>query len=315
MKHVFINSSGQLRSGWKISITLTSFFIATSILLFIVMLIIVLVQVASSGNVNAMLEGNLNIALDNNSWVVILAGIVQSISMIFMAILWWKLLDKKPVRHMGLNSLKKGYKDLAIGLLFGIISISAVTAVLLATGLASFSGELQRPNISPSLFTGLLTFVFVGVSEEVFSRGYCMTVLNQTGKPWVSVLVSSIIFSLMHSLNPNINLLAFTNIFLVGVLFALMFIKSGSLWMPIGYHITWNYFQGNVFGLSVSGLKVNGLYKITTASDSILSGGKFGPEGGLVTTLILLLGLVVIWKLYGTKPSNISSPLPNDSRV
>jgi len=144
----------------------------------------------------------------------------------------------------------------------------------------------KNSNISAYyLLWGLYTFILVGLEEELMSRGYFINVLNQMGKPWLSVLISSIIFSLMHILNPNIVFLGLLNIFLIGVLFSYMYIKTGNLWMPIGYHISWNYFQGYIFGFNVSGNSVRGIYN-AFPKNNFLSGGEFGLEGGIITTLV-----------------------------
>jgi membrane protease YdiL (CAAX protease family) len=110
--------------------------------------------------------------------------------------------------------------------------------------------------------------------------------------------VSAVIFSLMHIGNPNVSAIGLTNIVLVGILFSYMFIKSGSIWMPIGYHITWNYFQGDVFGFQVSGLKQVGIYKTTILNDNIINGGAFGPEGGIATTVVIIMGLLFVEWYY-----------------
>jgi len=157
---------------------------------------------------------------------------------------------------------------------------------------------LSNPNFNISLLTGLVLFIFVGINEEMFSRGYCMTVLKQTGNKWVVIIVSSIIFSIMHSLNPSMSIISYLNLFLIAVLFAYMFLKSNNLWLPIGYHITWNYFQGNIFGFNVSGQSTESLYKLNTPVKNIITGGAFGPEGGLVVTFIIIVGFIYMWKFY-----------------
>ena len=125
-----------------------------------------------------------------------------------------------------------------------------------------------------------------------------MTVLKQTGNKWVAIIVSSIIFSVMHSLNPNMSILSYLNLFLVALLFAYMFLKSNNLWLPIGYHITWNYFQGYIFGFQVSGQSTESLYKLNVPVNNIITGGGFGPEGGLVVTFIIIIGYIYMWKFY-----------------
>ena len=93
-----------------------------------------------------------------------------------------------------------------------------------------------------------------------------MTVLKQTKKSWIPIIVSSVIFALMHSMNAGISLLAYINLFLFGISMGYLFIKTENIWMCIGYHITWNYFQGDVFGFLVSGNVTDSIYSIRTIS-------------------------------------------------
>jgi membrane protease YdiL (CAAX protease family) len=218
--------------------------------------------------------------------------------MILCVLLFWKIFDKKPIREIGLINIKKGYKDLIKGLIFGAISLIIVFFILLVTKNISLANPLTRPNFNMSLVTGFILFILVGIDEEMFARGYCMTVLKQTGNKWIVIIVSSIIFSLMHSLNPSMSFISYLNLFLFGLFTAYMFIKSGNLWLSIGYHITWNYFEGNVFGFQVSGQSANGIYNVHNQVNNIINGGNFGPEGGVVVTFILLMGLIYMWKFY-----------------
>jgi len=220
--------------------------------------------------------------------------------MIIAVYAFWRIFDKKPIRDLGFTNPLVHKKDFFIGLAFGAISISTVFIILKLTGQIEVSNGLFNPDLSIVLFSDLLLFIMVGISEELFSRGYCMTVLKQTGSPAAMVIISACIFSVIHSLNPNITIVGFINIFLVGVLFAFMFLKRGNLWLPIGYHITWNYFQGSVFGFQVSGLDIHGMYHVKLNSQNIINGGLFGPEGGIVTTFVLILSIIAIMLLNGS---------------
>jgi membrane protease YdiL (CAAX protease family) len=102
----------------------------------------------------------------------------------------------------------------------------------------------------------------------------------------------------MHSSNSGIGMLPYINLILAGILFAYMYLKSGNLWMCIGYHITWNYFQGYVYGFKVSGMKTYGILSTSYHSGNILNGGAFGPEGGLFVTAVMLAGLLFVWYYY-----------------
>ena len=295
MKGIFINKNSQIRSGWKILITFIMFFIITIIASIFLGMGYMIINIAIYGvnNASAIAEG-----IKSNDMVSIISNIIQCICLIGSVVLLWKVFEKKPIREMGLVNIKKGYKDLVAGLIFGAISMSMVFAILLGSNNIQLVSSLTKPSFNIALLMELILFIFVGFDEEMFTRGYCMSVLNQTRKKWVVVGVSSIIFALMHSFNPDMTLLSYLNLFLVGVLFAYMFIKSNNLWLTIGYHITWNFFEGPVFGFQVSGLNMKSIYLVKKPADNIITGGGFGPEGGLVVTFIIILGLIYMWKFY-----------------
>lgn len=268
----------------------------------------ILIKVAANGPMDLFAYNNLSEELSNNQLFNSAANMLQNVIIILSVVLFWKVFDKKPLRDMGITPVKEGYRDFLKGLAFGIIAISTVFIILLVTGNVSVAKGLAHPEFTFDMLTGLLMFILVGFGEEIFSRGYCMTVLNQTGNRWVVVLVSSMIFSILHAVNPNVSALGLINIFLVGVLFAYMVLKTGSIWMPIGFHITWNYLQGNIFGFEVSGQEIQGgLYSTRYITENIVNGGKFGPEGGIATTIILLIFFVIIWKLIKTKSNYMLS--------
>src|SRR5699024_486056 len=104
---------------------------------------------------------------------------------------------------------------------------------------------------------------FVGIEEEVLARGFIIrTMAQRRNKKWLIYDVSAVIFSAMHLMNANVTLAGLLNIVLVGLLFAYMFDVTKSLWMPIGFHMMWNYFQGVVFGFPVSGMSTSSVYPL-----------------------------------------------------
>ena len=125
-----------------------------------------------------------------------------------------------------------------------------------------------------------------------------MSVLKQTRNIWLILIGPALIFAALHLGNEGIDVLSFINLFLVGVLFAYMFMKSKNIWMPIGYHITWNYFQGYIWGFGVSGISVDGLYKIENVTNNIINGGAFGPEGGIIVTIVTCLMFIFVYWFY-----------------
>ncbi|WP_243122176.1 CPBP family intramembrane glutamic endopeptidase [Clostridium thermarum] len=305
MKSIFINKNSQTRSGWKITSVFASFFFAVNMITFLIFFLYSNYQVAfkrvPQNELTTLVNNLTNSISDISTTLGLTINVLQCLFLIFFVVLFWKIYDKKPIRDIGMISLKKGYKDLIIGLAFGAISLLIVFFILLATKCITLTTPLNKPNFNISLLTGLILFIFVGINEEMFARGYCMTVLKQTGNKYVVVIVSSLIFSAMHSLNPGMSLFSYINLFLFGLLTAYMTLKSQNLWLAIGYHITWNYFQGNICGFLVSGQTTSSMYSLEIGSNSLINGGQFGPEGGIIVTFIILLNFLYLWKVY--KPS------------
>lgn len=313
MKKIFVNRFGQIRSGWKISIVLGISY-GFQILLGIFVGIVLTIVFIASGKLNIQSSGfNLNITNSPSfNYLFQAIGIIIMLLSVYMVL---RLIDKKRLKDIGLINIKKGFKHLAYGLLFGAVSMTLIFIILLLTKNIKVTNSFMEPQFSWSTLTGLILFIFVGLNEEIFARGYCMMVLKQTGKKWVPIIVSSAIFSAMHLGNPNVKILGLINIFLVGILFAYMVVKTNNIWMAIGYHITWNYFQGNVFGFPVSGLDSTGLYGIRVLNDNLLTGGAFGPEAGIVASLVLMAGIIVLKFYKGSSTVDLFSQNSESTEV
>jgi membrane protease YdiL (CAAX protease family) len=233
--------------------------------------------------------------------VMRLGFFLSEIITIMGAVFLWKTLIGLPLRDMGFEKFRTGYKNLLFGLLFGAVSMTSVFAVLYALGSVQLSGSLREPRIGGFLLWGIVFYTAVGFAEEMIARAFFIKALSRRFKTASAVVISSIIFSVMHFGNSGISIPAAINLFLIGLLFAQMYVQSGSLWVPIGYHITWNYFQGYIFGFQVSGNVVQGMYNTSAVTKDIINGGSFGPEGGLVVTAVIIFGYAVTHFAYKSK--------------
>jgi membrane protease YdiL (CAAX protease family) len=290
MKKIFLNQYSRLRSGWKILILFISFFVGTFFSSSIFTIFYTMYNLTTKGVMPNF--------TNQNSVFTFFINIIQCLCMIFFVVLYWKVFDKKSIKEIGLTNLRNSYKDLLLGLLLGCISLVIVFLILFSTKNVKLINPINSPNLNFSLLSGLILFILVGINEEMFARGYCYTVLKQTNVRWLPMVLSSVIFALMHSLNSGISPLSYLNLFLFGVLAVYMRIKSNNIWLSIGYHITWNYFEGNIFGFLVSGQATSALYNLNTPINNLINGGNFGPEGGLVVTLVLILQFIFMWRFY-----------------
>jgi membrane protease YdiL (CAAX protease family) len=201
--------------------------------------------------------------------------------------------------------------DFGFGLLLGAILMVIIFSVELAAGWVTITATLAAPQGSafvPAILGVLLMFVLVGFNEELASRGYQLRNMAEglnwrsIGPRWaivIATLLSSAIFGLMHLGNFNMTAISTFNLFLAGISLAVGYLLTGDLAIPIGLHITWNFFQGNVFGFPVSGMPFNRttFIAIEQGGPELWTGGAFGPEAGLVGIGAMVLGvlLTVLW--------------------
>jgi len=231
---------------------------------------------------------------------------------LFLSLSVWfagRFFDRRPFSDFGFRITSDWWKDFWFGIGLGGILITAIFLLELAIGWVQPVGYLvtNTPNLSffPALLIPLIIYVMVGFYEELFSRGYQLTNLAEglAGKyikPETAILLacllSSAFFGFLHTANPNANLFSTLNICLAGIFLATGFLLTGELAIPIGLHISWNFFQGNVFGFPVSGADFRSatLIQIQQSGPDWITGGAFGPEGGILGIISNLLGILLI---------------------
>lgn len=155
-----------------------------------------------------------------------------------------------------------------------------------------------NPSINWSMiFILFITFTIQGMTEEVLIRGFVMNIISVKVKPVRSILINSLIFAGIHLGNDNVTFLSIFNLFIFGILFSMLFYWSDNMWLTGAAHSIWNFTMGPVLGIEVSGLILNDtIFKtVSIPSKSLLNGGTFGLEGGIVTTIIGVLGCLILW--------------------
>jgi hypothetical protein len=223
-----------------------------------------------------------------------------------------RFLDRRPFADFGFHLGRDWWLDLGFGLALGAILMLVIFLIELAAGWVTVTGTFatNRPDASflGAIPVPVVNFLAVGFYEELFSRGYQLQNLAE-GLKWraigpraailIATLLSSTVFGALHVGNPNASTSSTLNIVFAGVLLATGYLLTGELAIPIGLHITWNFFQGNVFGFPVSGTAVRAATFISTeqGGPDQWTGGAFGPEAGLLGLGAIIAGIfaIILW--------------------
>lgn len=188
-------------------------------------------------------------------------------------------------------------RGVLLGLALGAAAISAVALLGAAAGGALEAGGLTARELFRVGALQLLTVGPTSVGEELLLRGVAFRQLARGLSPGVAIAATGGAFGLLHLGNPSVGWLAALNIALVGIWFGLLVWRTGTLWTSIGLHLAWNWFEGFVFGLPVSGVQPGASLFRVSAPPGFFSGGPFGPEasGAAALVLALAIALTLFW--------------------
>lgn len=246
------------------------------------------------GTIVLVMLGRFSINLDFNM------GSLELILLFSLPLLlcftWVKFIEKRKISSLGLNKKKFLIKFLK-GFLIGLVMFSLVTFLMYITGVISLE---QGMNIGlkfiPSILIILPAWILQSSTEEILSRGWLMNVVGAKHNPIVGFIVSSVIFGFLHIFNPGVNFISIVNVVLVGFMFGLYVIYTQDLWGACGIHAAWNFSQGNIYGFNVSGMTANSnsLIKFSSNGSSLLTGGQFGPEASIYSTIIISTGIIIL---------------------
>ena len=217
---------------------------------------------------------------------------------LLLFIFWVKVIEKNSLSSLGF--VKKNWlKYLGWGILLSLLQMGVIALVYQVGGIGTF--ELNELSLEPILFIlGLFPFwLLQGGTEEVATRGWLLTrIAARTNLP-LAIAISSSLFGILHLGNAGVTFISLLNIVLDGVLAGLLLIYTDSIWLVVAQHGTWNYVQGNLLGFQVSGTGADAsIFSFTMGSGpDWLTGGEFGAEGSIITTLVLLVSVVIVYLL------------------
>lgn len=223
-------------------------------------------------------------------------SLLAEVGLILIYFLYCRLLEKRKAVTMGFSKKKAGRKYLA-GIGIGIVTYGVTYGICLISGSVSFVSESSANFTWVYAVLFLAGFAVQGLAEEVICRGYLLVSLARNHSVWVSIITSAAFFSLLHTSNNAMSFLSYINLLLFGIVMGLLFVRYESIWLVAAFHSAWNFIQGNIFGVSVSGTgNLPSLFTNRYNGQTLINGGAFGTEGGLAVTLVLLVTAFVVWK-------------------
>lgn len=282
ISNIFISSDEpRLRAGWRLLLQ-TVFLI---LIAFAINYLAKLIRISGDGLIVSQI---LELTLFTSS--------------IYIARRW---LDKRTFTSLGFQVNKQAFIDVLAGIGITFIMMGVIYIAEVAAGWLTFENFAWQTESATQVLTGVssffVVFILVGYNEELLSRGYHLqTLTSGTNLLW-GVLISSSIFGIAHLGNPNATWVSAAGIFFAGIFLAYGYIRTGQLWLSIGLHIGWNFFEGVVFGFPVSGLDIYRLVHHTIEGPEIWTGGAFGPEAGLIVLPALVLGSALIYLYTKTR--------------
>lgn len=226
------------------------------------------------------------------------------IIMLGVALLYWKLIEKKPLSEMGLT---KRFGNYFIGIIVGVLLLAVSVFAIVLTGNIEYHGIFENADILMIilLFGG---FIIQGATEEILCRGIVLHTLKEKTPTWIAIAVSTVLFIIPHwsSLFEGgtiYGVIGVANLVLISIIFSLLTIRFKSIWAACGLHSFWNAILYCILGLNLSGKDetVTAIFNMQSVGNNIWNGGAYGIEASIVTTVVLAIAAALIWYMNRKK--------------
>ena len=294
IKSVFLNDFQRLRSGWRLTIFLLAF---------------IFIGALAGSAARAFLDSLPTGYVPGSAVSLVTKGLWSLIAALTIGWLCGKYLEELPFRALGAWFTKGWLRNLFVGIILGSMTLVLTVLIAVISGDLSFriNSDQQSSAIFVTLGVSLLIFAVAAAFEEAFFRGYMLQTFSRVNLAWLAILLTSIFFGAVHLENPNAGTISTINTIFAGVWFGIAYLKTRDLWFVFGMHLMWNWMQGAVFGIEVSGLTditTPALLMEIDRGPSWITGENYGIEGGIACTIALILSILVIYFLPFLKPGD-----------
>ena len=301
MNELFFNSYGRLRSGWRFF-----FFVVLFLFLFRI------TSLFAGAFLSTLPIGNGHESLISR----ITVGIIGLFLAVFLGWGLGKFFEDLPFKALGAAFTKYWLKDLLLGLLIGIgsISFAVLVAIIFGDLRFQFNPGAGSSAILITLIVSAVVFISGAALEEALFRGYILQTFARAKLAWLAIILTSVFFASVHLGNPNASYFSTINTGLAGIWLGIAYLKTRTLWLAFGLHFSWNWIMGAIFGIEVSGLTditTAPLLKELDSGPKWITGGDYGLEGGIACTIALIASIALIWFLPILKPTDEMLELTN----
>lgn len=232
---------------------------------------------------------------NDNSDYFLLFNLFMTIFVALLGYLFARKYQKRNKESLGLINNSKNYLK---GILIGLLMILSVVLLLKISGFATFTINISQVTW-PIFVLFILGWAIQSFEEELITRSILMNYFAVNNGVMGGIIINSLIFAILHLGNPAFGILPFINIMLIGIIFSLLFYISDDIFLPAAAHSFWNFAQGNIFGIEVSGMDEinNTIFKTKLMGSDLISGGAFGFEGSFFVTLVEIIMIFVIIRI------------------
>ena len=233
-------------------------------------------------------------------WNMAWSRAAQFLIFLFTAYIMSKI-ERRPVGAYGLPARGAFGKQFWEGVLIGFASLSLLLVMLRISG-AFYFGTIALAPKQAFYYAGAwgLGFLMVGFFEEYVFRGYIQFTLSEAMGFWPTAILLSFLFAYVHHFNVGETWLGLVDVFLAGLVLAAMLVRTGNLWLAVGFHFAWDWAESYFYGVADSGLQATGALlhpSIPTNRPWWLTGGTVGPEGSILSCVTeILLIVFIMWR-------------------
>lgn len=255
------------------------------IIIFIILFIIAIIVLS----LVQMIFTGLN--LDDQSPLGFLVNHIAYIALPIMVILYVSKIEKRSLKSVGFSK-ENVIPSIFKGVFFGFLLILAIMIISVLFGQFKYDGIDFSNCIYLILF--LIGYAIQSFGEEILCRGWALTYFSKKHSILLAIILSNIIFVFPHMSLDGFDILTAINIFLIGTLFAIIFLKYDNIWICGAFHATWNFLIGPVSGLDVTNFSTISLLKFSKITPNIINGGTYGMESSLIVTFVVIITILIV---------------------